>query len=216
MKIPYSYTIEQMVSVLVQSLYKNIDYIDPNGDYKKPRVIFGNGRKDVIEDKYIDDRSTKFGIKNILPAISISMSGGYEDIDELRLVKSKKIIMDSNLRGYNPIPKRLTFNGLIETDKLRTMYNIMEQLDIVFDQQHVIDVKYPILNGMSISTQFLYEFGSIDDGLETSEEDDDTIRASFTITVEPVWLFKKLSQKGDFITLLNITGYTFVTELPNP
>jgi len=216
MNAPYNFIVETVTSAVLQDLFNNIRYYDFEGNRKQLRVGLSNGRKDILSKLYYDERKNdeNFRIQNFLPAISLSMSGGYEDIDEIDMIKLNKAeFRDTGNKLLSGVPKRLTFNGIIGTGKMRTMLMIMEQLDLLYHQQRSIDVKYPILDMLPVSTGFVYEFGSIDDGAEDlSEQDDDIIFASFTITVEPVWIFNASIEKINYSSIIRIIGKTFVQE----
>lgn len=205
----YQQVYRKIMMVLID-LLGNIGYTNNENKNVPVRVIPGSHEKIVHDYLYNTNRTEGNAIQNILPCVTVMIENvAYDNASRINKIQSIEL---QNGMQYSPVPIVLTFRGGLHAHKLNVLFQMMEQLQLLFDPTYAIDIRY--FNNMEpISAPISMTIGGITHENEYDVNGERLISCEFSIILH-CNLFKNVVYNERKIELNLSIGDT-ITITPN-
>lgn len=205
----YQQVYRKIMRVLIDIL-SEIEYTNSEDKNIPVRVIPGSHEKIVHDYLYNANRTEGHAIQNILPCTTIMIENvAYDNTSRLNKIQGIKL---QNGDQYTPVPILLTFRCGLHAHKLNILFQMMEQLQLLFDPTYAIDIRY-FNNIEPISSPISMTIGGITHENEFDVNGERLISSEFTITVH-CNLFKPV-QYNERNIIINLSIGDTITITPS-
>lgn len=172
--------------LVLMNVLENLKYTDKNGAIQPVRVITASREKALDDFMYNKNRTDNRSISNILPAVTCMVESTTYNA-EFRQQNIAQMQLGDGIM-YTAVPYTLTYRCNIFGYSYHTVFEILEQLQLIFSPHFTVSVRY-FPSHPPINEPFTFTAGGITVDIDYDVNGDRIVGFDFSISTN-YWIYQ--------------------------